>query len=65
MELPPDNQTAEFQLAHGMIDLVVPRAQMRVTLASLLRWVAGRGGPPCQPGRPRAGSPFPEMKVEV
>jgi acetyl-CoA carboxylase carboxyl transferase subunit beta len=59
MELPPDNQTAEFQLAHGMIDLVVPRAQIRSTLAALLRWVAEvarlRAGPapagPAAPGK--------------
>lgn len=41
IELPPDSQTAEFQLAHGMIDLVVPRPQIRSTLASLLRCLVG------------------------
>lgn len=34
---PPANfQTAEFQLEHGMIDLIVPRKQIRPTLAYLL-----------------------------
>ena len=34
--LPDDAQTAEFQLAHGMIDDVIPRREMRQTLATLL-----------------------------
>ncbi len=36
-KLPPDFQTAEFLLAHGMVDLVTPRAELRPTLARLLR----------------------------
>jgi len=36
-KLPPDFQTAEFLLKHGMIDSVVPRAEMRATLERLLR----------------------------
>ncbi len=35
-ELPADFQTAEFLLAHGMLDAIVSRNQMRVTLARLL-----------------------------
>jgi acetyl-CoA carboxylase carboxyl transferase subunit beta len=34
--LPEDFQTAEFLLAHGMLDAIVPRHQMRQTLANLL-----------------------------
>jgi len=34
--LPDDAQTAEFQLAHGMVDAVVPRRELRDTLATLL-----------------------------
>ena len=34
---PPDFQTAEFLLKHGMIDAVVPRGEMRATLERLLR----------------------------
>lgn len=35
----PDNfQRAEFQLEHGMIDLVVPRREMRDTLGKILRF---------------------------
>lgn len=36
-KLPPDAATAEFLQKHGMIDLVAPRAEMRTTLARLLR----------------------------
>lgn len=36
-ELPPDFQTAEFLTERGFIDLVVPRQQIRNTLAELLR----------------------------
>jgi acetyl-CoA carboxylase carboxyl transferase subunit beta len=36
-KLPPHFQTAEFLLEHGMIDMVVPRAELRATLARVLR----------------------------
>ncbi|MDO4851505.1 MAG: acetyl-CoA carboxylase, carboxyltransferase subunit beta [Actinomycetota bacterium] len=35
-ELPEGFQTAEFALAHGLVDAIVPRQQMRTTLAYLL-----------------------------
>jgi len=41
--LPEGFQSAEFLLAHGMLDAIVPRAQMRVTLGRLLGMLAGRG----------------------
>lgn len=41
--LPPDFQTAEFLLAHGAVDMIRPRAQLRATLARLLS-VASRDG---------------------
>ena len=37
-ELPVGAQTAEFNQAHGLIDLIVARAQMRSVLARLLRY---------------------------
>ncbi len=40
-ELPEDFQTAEFMLAHGMIDNIVHRHQMRQTLADLLDFYHG------------------------
>ncbi|MGH2405000.1 MAG: acetyl-CoA carboxylase, carboxyltransferase subunit beta, partial [bacterium] len=73
--LPENFQTAEFCLEHGLIDMVVPRAQMRPTLARLLRFF---GAPYVEPevaagvsttseGRPAVeeapasvGSPDPE-----
>ena len=36
-ELPAGFQTAEFLLEHGFVDMVVPRAELRVTLSRLLR----------------------------
>jgi acetyl-CoA carboxylase carboxyl transferase subunit beta len=36
-ELPEGFQTAEFLLAHGFVDAVVPRSELRATLARLLR----------------------------
>ena len=41
-QLPVDFQTAEFLLAHGMIDAIVPRSKMRYTLASILKMVGPR-----------------------
>jgi acetyl-CoA carboxylase carboxyl transferase subunit beta len=34
--LPPGFQSAEFQLAHGQVDLVLPRTELRRLLAHLL-----------------------------
>ena len=36
-EMPEGFQTAEFLLAHGFVDAVVPRPELRATLARLLR----------------------------
>jgi acetyl-CoA carboxylase carboxyl transferase subunit beta len=37
-KLPPDAQRAEFLLHHGMVDMVVPRRELRPTLGRLLRF---------------------------
>jgi acetyl-CoA carboxylase carboxyl transferase subunit beta len=42
-KLPPDTNTAEFVLAHGMIDAVVHRRMLRSTLGRLLRLYQGIG----------------------
>lgn len=42
-KLPPGFQTAEFALRHGMIDRIVPREELRPTLAALLRLHPRRG----------------------
>jgi len=36
-KLPDDFQTAEFLLAHGQLDAIVPRSEMRQTLATLVK----------------------------
>ncbi|NCO33959.1 MAG: acetyl-CoA carboxylase subunit beta [Armatimonadetes bacterium CG2_30_59_28] len=41
IKLPPDFQSSEFQLAHGMLDAVVPRSALRATLAQLLEFFNG------------------------
>jgi acetyl-CoA carboxylase carboxyl transferase subunit beta len=42
-KLPPGFQRSEFLLSHGMIDLIVPRAEMKATLATLIMHLtAGR-----------------------
>jgi len=38
-KLPEGFQRAEYLLAHGMLDMVVPRAQLRTTLASLIGYL--------------------------
>jgi acetyl-CoA carboxylase carboxyl transferase subunit beta len=42
-KLPANFQTAEFMLEHGMIDMVVPRSELRAMLARLLRLYAADG----------------------
>jgi len=37
IKLPPGSHTAEFQYQHGMIDMVVPRRELRLLLVRLLR----------------------------
>jgi acetyl-CoA carboxylase carboxyl transferase subunit beta len=41
MKVPDDFQTAEFLLAHGMLDRIVPRKEMRATLSLLVRTLGG------------------------
>jgi acetyl-CoA carboxylase carboxyl transferase subunit beta len=41
-KLPPDFQTAEFCLKHGLIDLVAPRQDLRPTLARILSLHSGQ-----------------------
>lgn len=41
---PQDYQTAEWQLAHGQIDQIVPRRDLPATLTRLLRLLSGEAG---------------------
>lgn len=43
-KLPDDFQTAEFNLQHGQLDMVVHRKEMRATLSKLLEMHAPKGG---------------------
>jgi acetyl-CoA carboxylase carboxyl transferase subunit beta len=44
-KLPDEFQTAEFQLEHGFVDLIVPREEMAIKLRDILRiHSAGKGG---------------------
>ena len=36
----PGFQTSEFQLKHGMIDMVCPRKELRETIGKLLQFAA-------------------------
>ena len=40
-KLPPGFQRAEFLLSHGMVDLVVPRTELKATLSLLLTHLGG------------------------
>jgi acetyl-CoA carboxylase beta subunit len=53
-ELPEDFQRSEFLLAHGMLDAIVPRHQMRFTLARILAMLTksrGNRGASTNPGK--------------
>jgi acetyl-CoA carboxylase carboxyl transferase subunit beta len=41
--LPPGFQRAEFLMEHGFLDHIVPRHEMRATLARLCRLLGPRG----------------------
>jgi len=43
-KLPEGFQTSEFLLAHGMIDMIVPRAELATTVATLVRHHARQPG---------------------
>ena len=45
-KMPPEQQSAETLMANGMLDMGVPRGEMRATLADLLCFVANK--PPAQ-----------------
>lgn len=43
-QLPEGFQRSDFQLEHGMVDMVVPRKELRPTLARILDFFTGNGG---------------------
>ena len=62
-KLPEGFQTAEFLLAHGMIDMIVPRAELTATLATLVRHYARPAWQPRQEAAPVTPRPLPEPAV--
>ncbi|HEY2572494.1 MAG TPA: acetyl-CoA carboxylase, carboxyltransferase subunit beta [Verrucomicrobiaceae bacterium] len=43
-DLPPGFQTAEFMMEHGLVDMIVPRAEMRALMGRLLRYLLPQTG---------------------
>jgi acetyl-CoA carboxylase carboxyl transferase subunit beta len=43
VKLPPGTHTAEFALARGMVDMIVPRRELVPTLSRLLGYLGGKG----------------------
>jgi acetyl-CoA carboxylase carboxyl transferase subunit beta len=39
-ELPADFQTAEFLMAHGFVDMIVERGELKATLARVLSYLS-------------------------
>jgi acetyl-CoA carboxylase carboxyl transferase subunit beta len=58
-KLPPGFQRAEFLLEHGMIDAIVPRAELKSWLATTLRLLQKQPAPP-PPAASRSSS-FPSL----
>ena len=50
-DLPPDFQTAEFLLEHGLIDSIVPRNEMKTRLCSCLDYLMAGRDQPAPPGK--------------
>jgi acetyl-CoA carboxylase carboxyl transferase subunit beta len=57
-KLPEGFQKAEYLKAHGMVDMVVPRARLRQTIADLCRILTKAPPAPLRP--PRQALPAPE-----
>ena len=62
-KLPDGFQTAEFLLAHGMIDMIVPRAELTATLATLVRHYSRLPQLVPQDGVPEIRLTLPEAAV--
>ena len=50
-DLPPDFQTAEFLLEHGLIDSIVPRNEMKARLCTFLDYLMEGREQPASPGK--------------
>ena len=48
--LPPGFQRSEFLQTHGFVDIIVPRKELKSTIAYCLRWLGGaKAAGPKQP----------------
>ena len=58
-KLPEGFQKSEFMLEHGLVDMVVPRTELRDVLAELIEYMQPEGAPPRGPesGEPSGGEP--------
>ncbi|MEV2274680.1 acetyl-CoA carboxylase carboxyltransferase subunit alpha [Nocardiopsis sp. NPDC049922] len=61
-DLPPGFQTAEFLRDNGLVDLVVPRHELRSTLTRVLALHAGREPEPAGADAPVVAAPAPEAR---
>lgn len=48
-KLPEGFQRSEFLLEHGMLDMIVPRSELKATLATTLRHLAGKAAVDVEP----------------
>jgi acetyl-CoA carboxylase carboxyl transferase subunit beta len=56
-KLPEGFQRAEYLLEHGMVDMVVPRAELRATLARVIALLRNQPPAPMGDGTQRDGPP--------
>jgi len=64
-ELPAGFQSSEFLLEHGMVDMVVPRAQMKKTLVGLFDFFSGLERPIEEKPRPAILKTPPHIEVRA
>ena len=64
-ELPQGFQRAEFLLDHGMVDMVVPRTEMRKTLVDMLDFFGDIDRPPQEKPKPAILKTPPHIEVKA
>ncbi|MBI2833618.1 MAG: acetyl-CoA carboxylase carboxyltransferase subunit beta [Acidobacteria bacterium] len=63
-KLPEGFQRSEFLLAHGMLDMVVDRRELKPTIARALRFMGATAREPAAAGIERAAPPIPAASAE-
>ena len=64
-KLPEGFQRAEYLLEHGMVDMVVPRAELRATLSRVIALLRNQPPAPMDDGAKRNGPPPADADVEA